>query len=223
MVTSNIETDLDITNGAHGEIVDIILHPDEPTLEDGLVVKLKYLPSYVLVKLTCTRASQPEGLDEGIIPVEVATQNFQIKVREANGKYVTRSVHRRQYPMTAAYGFTDYRSQGQTLRYVIVDIAKPPSGGLDLFNLYVALSRSSGHEMIWLLRDFDDQMFLKTHDVALLVVMCRAGLKAQSPALPGPLRPGPRQGLAWAFSRLGPGSRFRKPKARGSSLGLLTN
>ncbi|KIM87665.1 hypothetical protein PILCRDRAFT_63355 [Piloderma croceum F 1598] len=71
--------------------------------------------------------------------------------------------------MTAAYRFTDYRSQGQTLPYVIVDIAKPPSGGLDLFNLYAALSQSSGWEMpIWLLHDFDNQMFLKTHDVVLL-------------------------------------------------------
>ena len=89
MVTSNIKTDLDVTNGACGEIVDIILYPDEWTLEDGLVVKLKHLPSYVLVKLTHTRPSQLEGLDEGIIPVEVATQNFQIRVREANGKHVT--------------------------------------------------------------------------------------------------------------------------------------
>jgi tetratricopeptide (TPR) repeat protein len=56
-----------------------------------------------------------------------------------------------------------------------------------------------------------------------LVVMCRAGLKALSPALPGPLRPGLRQGLARAFSRLGPGSRSRKPKARGSSPGFITN
>jgi hypothetical protein len=30
MVTNNVETDLDITNGARGEIVDIVLHPDEP-------------------------------------------------------------------------------------------------------------------------------------------------------------------------------------------------
>jgi hypothetical protein len=110
MVTSNIETDLNITNGARGEIMDITLHPDEPTLEDGPVVKLKYLPAYVLVRLTRTRASQLEGLDEGIIPVEVATQNFQIKVREVNRKYVTQSVRHRQYPMTAAYGFTDYHS-----------------------------------------------------------------------------------------------------------------
>ena len=137
---SNIKTDLDVTNGARGEIVDIILHPDEPALEDGLVVKLKYLPAYVLVKLTHTWASQLEGLDEGIIPVEVATQNFQIKVREANRKYVTQRVHCQQYPMTAAYGFTNYRSQGQTLPYVIVDIAKPLLGDLDLVNLYMALS-----------------------------------------------------------------------------------
>ncbi|KAG1852685.1 hypothetical protein F4604DRAFT_1629041 [Suillus subluteus] len=43
--------------------------------------------------------------------------------------------------MTAAYAFTDYRSQGQTIPYVLVDIATPPTGGLNLFNLYVALSR----------------------------------------------------------------------------------
>jgi hypothetical protein len=71
--------------------------------------------------------------------------------------------------MTAAYGFTDYRSQGQTLPYVIVDIAKPPSGSLDFFNLDVTLSQHSVHETIWLLCSFDDEMFLKTHDVALLV------------------------------------------------------
>ncbi|KIM60952.1 hypothetical protein SCLCIDRAFT_123129 [Scleroderma citrinum Foug A] len=45
--------------------------------------------------------------------------------------------------MTAAYAFTDYRSQGQTIPAVIVDIVTPPTGGLSLFNLYVALSRSS--------------------------------------------------------------------------------
>ncbi|KAJ3738871.1 hypothetical protein F5050DRAFT_1580540 [Lentinula boryana] len=45
--------------------------------------------------------------------------------------------------MTTAYAFTDYRAQGQTIPYVLVDIAKPPTGKLTLFNLYVALSRSS--------------------------------------------------------------------------------
>ncbi|KAH9943738.1 hypothetical protein B0H21DRAFT_695357, partial [Amylocystis lapponica] len=54
----------------------------------------------------------------------------------------------------AAYAFTDYRSQGQTISFVIVDIASPPSGSdLTLFNVYVALSRSSGRHSIRLLRD----------------------------------------------------------------------
>ncbi|KAJ7865406.1 hypothetical protein B0H13DRAFT_1637101 [Mycena leptocephala] len=55
--------------------------------------------------------------------------------------------------MTGAYAFTDYRSQGQTIPYVLVDIAKPPTGTLSFFNLYVALSRSSRRETIRLLRD----------------------------------------------------------------------
>ncbi|KIJ12179.1 hypothetical protein PAXINDRAFT_59101, partial [Paxillus involutus ATCC 200175] len=32
----------------------------------------------------------------------------------------------------------------QTIPHMLVDIASPPSGVLNLFNLYVALSRSSG-------------------------------------------------------------------------------
>ena len=148
--------------------MDIILHPDEPPLSTEPIVTLKHLPSYVLVKMQRTRATQLDGLSEGIIPVEVATCNFQIKVHTTGGKYVTRSVRRRQFPMTPAYAFIDYRSQGQTLPYVIVDIATPPTGGLDLFNLYVALSRSSGRETIRLLRDFDDDLFKKSHDPALL-------------------------------------------------------
>jgi len=31
-VTNNVETDLDITNEARGEVVDIVLHLDEPPI-----------------------------------------------------------------------------------------------------------------------------------------------------------------------------------------------
>ncbi|KAJ7802932.1 hypothetical protein B0H13DRAFT_1671990 [Mycena leptocephala] len=39
-----------------------------------------------------------------------------------------------------------YRFQGQTIPYVLVDIAKPPTGTLSLFNLYVALSEARGEK-----------------------------------------------------------------------------
>jgi hypothetical protein len=50
-----------------------------------------------------------------------------------------------------------------------VEIASQPSGTLSLFNLYVALSWSSGCSTIQLLRDFDDNLFKKPHDMALMV------------------------------------------------------
>jgi ATP-dependent exoDNAse (exonuclease V) alpha subunit len=61
--------------------------------------------------------------------------------------------------MTPVYAFTDYRSQGQTINPVLIDIGPPPSGGLTPFNAYVALSRGQSRENIRLLRDFDDKIF----------------------------------------------------------------
>ena len=45
MVTENIKSDLDVKNGARVEIVDIILHPDEPPLSSELIITLKHLSS----------------------------------------------------------------------------------------------------------------------------------------------------------------------------------
>ena len=164
MVTSNIATDLDITNGARGIIVDVILNPEEPPLEDGSIITLKYLPQCVLVKLSRTRAARLDGLDDGVIPIFPAKSSMQVTLERK-----TKTITRFQYPITAAYCFTDYRSQGQTIPRVIIDIASPPSGKLSLFNLYVALSRSSGRETIRLLREFDDDIFLEAHEPELVL------------------------------------------------------
>ena len=165
----NIETDLDITNGAQGEIVDIILHPDKPPISNSEpVVQLQHLPAYILVKLSHTRASRLAGLNDMVIPIKVATTSMKISIRVHGGKTLECTVWRRQFPITASYAFTIYRSQGQTLPYVIVDITKPPTGGLTLFNLYVALSCSSGRSTIRLLRDFDEQYFRQSHDMDLM-------------------------------------------------------
>ena len=58
------------------------------------------------------------------------------------------------------YAFTDYKSQGQTMEYVIVDISKPPTGLLSPFSMYVALSRSRGQKTIQILRDFDPTLLM---------------------------------------------------------------
>ena len=163
MVTNNLQTDLDITNGARGVIVDILLSRGEPPLEEGSTITLRYLPECVLVKLDRTRAAALPHLGEGVIPLQPVSSKTQIHVR---GK--SRTVTRTQFPMTPAYSFTDYRAQGQTIPYVVVDIASPPSSRLSLFNLYVALSCSSGRGTIRLLREFDDDMLLQGHEPELI-------------------------------------------------------
>jgi ATP-dependent exoDNAse (exonuclease V) alpha subunit len=52
------------------------------------------------------------------------------------------TIRREQIPLIPTYAFTDYRAQGQTLPYVIVDISRHPGGSLTLFNAYVALARA---------------------------------------------------------------------------------
>ena len=42
---------------------------------------------------------------------------------------------------------------------VLVDLGKPPTGALNGFNAYVALSRSRGRNTIRLLREIDSKLF----------------------------------------------------------------
>ena len=129
MVTQSVKMDLDITNGARGTIVNIWLNPDEPPISTVQpLIQLKYMPVCILVKLDHTQATQLKELEKSVIPVEPTCKPYRITCQTAEGSIVTCTVHRCQFPMTAAYAFTDYRSQGQTIPAVIVDITTPPTG-----------------------------------------------------------------------------------------------
>lgn len=67
-----------------------------------------------------------------------------------------------------AYAFTDYRSQEPTLLYIIINIATPPTSGLNLFKMYVALSQIGGRDSIRLLQDFDVKSVMGCHHLALV-------------------------------------------------------
>ena len=100
----------------------------------GSRVAGSFMNTVIMAAVHCTRAARLDTLDDGVIPVFPAKSSMQISLQR-KPKTVTRG----QYPITAAYCFTDYRPQGQTIPRVIVDIASPPTGKLSLFNLYVAL------------------------------------------------------------------------------------
>ena len=155
MVTLNILTDMDVANGVRGVIEGIVLDERERvmTVTETNSIQLRYPPRYVLVKLNRTKAPSLENLPQNVIPIVPVKKTFTIT---KNGTKMT--VTRYQLPLTLAYAFTDYRSQGQTLEPVIVDIGPPPYGRLTPFNVYVALSRGTGRDNIRLLRDFDETL-----------------------------------------------------------------
>jgi hypothetical protein len=155
MVTFNVQTDLDVSNGARGEIVDIILDECEPELSADPIVLLTYPPLYVLVEFSRTKALALEGLPKGVLPITAIERTYSFQ--DVNG--CKHTVHRLQLLITSGWAFTDMRSQGQTIDPVIIDIGRPPSGQLTVFNVYVALSRGRSRDSIRLLRDFEDKIF----------------------------------------------------------------
>jgi hypothetical protein len=165
MVTTNVETEIDIANGSRGVIEEIIAHPGEAdTQDDKIELRLERPPACVLVRLEKTRTAKLTGLAKGVVPILPRRASFQLPL--PGGSKLT--IRREQIPLIPAYAFTDYRAQGQTLPYVIVDIARPPGGGLTQFNAYVALSRSRSRSRIMLLQDFDNGFFTKAPNPALL-------------------------------------------------------
>ena len=157
MVLLNIATEADIANGTRGVIQDIILDEREEVSvadEEG-IIQLKYPPAMLLFKPDQVSKLSFPGLPAGIIPLTPMRAKFTIRGR--SGKSF--KIERKQYAMTPGYAFTDYKSQGQTIEYVIIDIGKPPTGSLSAFSVYVALSRSRGRDTIQLLRDFDPNLF----------------------------------------------------------------
>jgi ATP-dependent exoDNAse (exonuclease V) alpha subunit len=171
MVLLNISTEAEIANGTRGEIRDIILDEREglpPLIEDG-TIKLKYPPTMLLFEPDRKTKLTFPGIPPGIIPLTPSVVKFTATGRAGQKFRVTRW----QYAMTAGYAFTNYKSQGQTIEYVIIDIGKPPTGSLSPFSVYVALSRSRGRETIRLLRDFDVNLFQNHPSEALRSEMRR--------------------------------------------------
>lgn len=160
MVLLNIATESDLANGSRGTVVDIALDSREHNLEvseDGQV-RLKYPPACVTFRLDHSTFPQFVGLQKNEVPLFPSEMSYSMTLPDGR----KRAVRRRQLAITPAYAFTDYKSQGQTIEHVVVDLAESTRNSMDPFHAYVALSRSRGRDTIRLLRDFDSRL-LTTH------------------------------------------------------------
>jgi len=142
MVTLNLATEADLANGSRGTIEDIILDPREHFSQgnlhddDNRIMWLKYPPVMIVFKPLHYEFPPFPGMDSGLIPIFLAEVIFNIHYQNNPKTKITR----RQYPLSAAYAFTDHKAQGQTIENVIVDIGTTKRFPVDPFAAYVSLS-----------------------------------------------------------------------------------
>ena len=85
------------------------------------------------------------GLPPSVIGIEPQLSTY----NAGHGKKVSFT----QFPVTLAYAITDYKCQGQTFEWVIVDLKKP-SGRSPKSSPYVQLSRAQTRSRLSILRPF---------------------------------------------------------------------
>lgn len=159
MVTRNIATTANLSNGSRGRIADIVLDPREPAITPQAVEEKKayllYPPAIIILELDFCDLPRLPSLPPRHVPLSPMMCKFSI------GTTPSTRITRRQLPLTAAYAFTDFKAQGQTIDHILVDIGRTTCFALSPFNAYVALSRAHGRDCIRLLRDFDDNLFIR--------------------------------------------------------------
>ena len=81
----------------------------------------------------------------------MAIEPAEFRHSERDGKYVKLV----QFPFTLAYAITDYKCQGLTFEWVIVDLKKPTTGFSTVCSPYVQLSRAKALNQLSIMRPFD--------------------------------------------------------------------
>jgi len=145
MITDNIDIALGLVNGA---VVEFYGFADS----DGALIRDEIIgtpPAYMLVKL-----KHDVGVEialPGLPPSVVGIEPVSLTYKAGLGKSVTYS----QFPVTLAYAITDYKCQGQTFRWVVVDLKKPNGGYSPTSSPYVQLSRAKTLASLSILRPFN--------------------------------------------------------------------
>ena len=144
---------LGVCNNSDGIIRGIELDPREDFLLDPTpgysVVNLRYAPLrvFVYIKTADDAGLHLEGLDRGVVAIAPVEKEFTIE-GIGKRKFIFK---RRQLPLTAGCVSSVFRSQGQTMPKIILDIRPPPGTGMDPAAVYVALSRATSLEALNLL------------------------------------------------------------------------
>ena len=138
MVSENIAFSRRIVNGSEG-VVKKVKHE----VKDGITyAKVVYVHIPGSGKFS-------DALEPDVVPIFPVTSHFQCIV-SVGGQSKKTSVSRTHLPLLPAYAYTDYKSQGKSLSYAIVDLHSARS----LQGAYVMLSRVRALDGLMILRPF---------------------------------------------------------------------
>lgn len=136
MITENLAISNRLVNGAEG----IVKHVDYEIDEQNR----RYAKAcYVLVKGS---GVQIRGFEPDVVPILPVQASFSFKPPFGDQFYISRL----QLPLVPAYSYTDYKSQGRTLKTAIVDLKSARS----LQGIYVMLSRVKSLDGLAVLGEF---------------------------------------------------------------------
>lgn len=171
LLTDNICNQLGLTNGTTGIFKKLIYETDsdlEPSQNENLIFPIESTifvrkPITVLVEIpTCNINGVFKGLPNKVIPIPLSQGTFTIstnKILNTSAKNFFKkpkqfSIKRVQFPIVPAYAITTYKSQGQTMIKIVIDLVLPPFASKEIATSYVPLSRVQTLDNILILRDF---------------------------------------------------------------------
>lgn len=172
LLQENIACELGLSNGTQGifrklaytDTSDSDMSFDQDKFPIDTVFKRN--PQYALVEIPKSKINNLDSLDPLIVPIPVIEKTFTIdldklysdkqhvtKLLKSNKLKTTISVKRKTLPLIPAYSITTHKSQGQTLRKIVIDLNMPP-GMVEVASAYVPLSRVQQLTDLVILQDF---------------------------------------------------------------------
>ncbi|CAF2952367.1 unnamed protein product [Rotaria sp. Silwood2] len=171
LLTENIATELGLSNGTRGIFRQLVYDEccDDIHFDDTVFpkhTKFITLPKYALVEFSsCKLDSVLNELETKIIPISISEKRFLFHIKEFLSETITKaakiakrttkiSIKRKALPLIPAYSITTHKSQGQTLRKIIVDLVTPP-GPVEVASIYVPLSHVKRVDDLLIVRPFE--------------------------------------------------------------------
>jgi hypothetical protein len=168
MLTHNLNTALGLVNGATGTIFDILLDPAASTHTSSNAPGCVFVNKPVVVLFRPDNAHPSlrdfcfPNLDHfppGLVPIYPRPTSLKFSFPTGDGDSVVLNLTRHQLDLELSYAITDYKCQGKTFQYAIVDFTPPPTGKEDPNSNYVIISRLAWLKGLLILRPFPKHAF----------------------------------------------------------------